>query len=76
VEVHLLLQLMCPLTCEENVIQQLRQQPPWNVCGDLELPATVTCLTYDMLTTAVGLHVHDVAVVHWWFVPKYIFFYY
>jgi hypothetical protein len=24
VEVHLLLQLMCPLTCEGNVIQQLR----------------------------------------------------
>jgi hypothetical protein len=58
------------------VIQQLRQQPPWNVCSDLELPATVTCLTYDMLTTVVGLHAHDVAVVHWWFVPKYIFFYY
>jgi hypothetical protein len=50
------------------------QQPPWNVCCDLELPATVTCLTYDMLTTTVGLHAHDVAVVHWWFVPKFIFF--
>jgi hypothetical protein len=74
VEVHLLLQLMCLLMCEGNVIQQLRQQPPWNVCSDLELPATVTCLTYDMLTTAVGLHAHDVAIVHWWFVPKFIFF--
>jgi hypothetical protein len=56
------------------VIQQLRQQPPWNVCSDLELPATVTCLTYDMLKTAVGLHSHDVAVVHWWFVHKFVFF--
>jgi hypothetical protein len=77
----MLLQLMCPLTCEGNVIQQLRQQPLWNVCSDLELPATdlelpatVTCLTYDMLPTAMGLHAYDVAVVHWWFVPKFIFF--
>jgi hypothetical protein len=50
------------------------QQPPWNVCSDLELPTTVTCLTYDMLTTTVGLHAHDVVIVHWWFVPKFIFF--
>jgi hypothetical protein len=54
VEVHLLLWLMCPLTCEGNVTQQVRQQPLWNVCSDgelpttdFELPATVTCLTYD-----------------------------
>jgi hypothetical protein len=61
VEVHLLLRLMCPLMCEGNVIQQLRQQPLWNVCSDLELPATdlelpatdlelpatVTCLMYN-----------------------------
>jgi hypothetical protein len=54
VEVHLVLRLMCPLTCEENVIQQVRQQPPWNVWSDLELPATdlelpatVMCLTYN-----------------------------
>jgi hypothetical protein len=55
------------------VIQQLRQQPPWNVCSNLELSATMTCLTYNMLTTAVGFHAHDVAIVHWWFVPKFIF---
>jgi hypothetical protein len=40
VEVHLLLRLMYPLTCEGNVTQQVRQQPPWNVCSDVELPAT------------------------------------
>jgi hypothetical protein len=50
---------MCPLTCEGNVIQQVRHQPAWNVWSDLELPAsdsevpaTLTCLRYDYFTTA------------------------
>jgi hypothetical protein len=80
VEVHLLLRLMYPLTCEGNVIQQVRHQPAWNVWSDLELPAsdsevpaTLTCLRYDYLTTAVGLTAHDVPAVHWWFVTNFIF---
>jgi hypothetical protein len=62
---------MCSLTCEGNVIQQVRHQPAWNLWSDLELPAsdsevpaTLTCLRYDYLTIAVGLIAHDVPAVH------------